>query len=99
VEITPEAVAIAAAKLGCRVGASREEVDTAFRRAVREQHPDVSGDSVAFMDLVRYRAILRDAAGPDRRRGSRKAGDPKGALRRKDTWSASAAHSKLDLGL
>ena len=48
----------AAAVLGIAPGASRAEIDAAFRRAARASHPDLVGESGAFLRATEARDLL-----------------------------------------
>jgi hypothetical protein len=56
--MTPEE---AAALLGVRVDATRAEIEFAYRRAARASHPDITGESTAFMRVTEAHDVLLDA--------------------------------------
>jgi hypothetical protein len=55
--------ATAASLLGVSVDASRADIERAFRRRARVEHPDVSGDPSAFAAVTAARDVLVRAAG------------------------------------
>lgn len=55
--MTPEE---AAALLGVRVDASRAEIEFAYRRAARASHPDLVGESDAFVRVTEAHDVLID---------------------------------------
>lgn len=50
----------AAALLGVRADASRAEIEFAYRRAARASHPDLAGESDAFVRVTEARDVLID---------------------------------------
>jgi len=72
----PDPVAAAFAELGVPEDADREVVRDAYRRRVKEVHPDQGGDADAFRRLRQSYTVAReaadaaDSAGPDRSRAS-----------------------------
>ncbi len=48
----------AAAILGIEPGAGRPEIDAAYRRAARASHPDLAGESDAFVRATQAREVL-----------------------------------------
>ena len=57
--------ATAARLLGVPVDASRADIERAFRRRARLEHPDVSGDPTAFAAVTEARNVLVRAEGWD----------------------------------
>ena len=55
--------ATAASLLGVPVDASRADIDRAFRRGARREHPDITGDPAAFAAMTEARDVLVRAEG------------------------------------
>lgn len=77
----------AEALLDCRAGATREEVQSAYRRAVRRHRPDLDRVDRGWIGRVQAARDLLAAHAPPERRRRRRRGDPPGVERlRRATW-------------
>ena len=96
-------VAAAESLLGCRRGATRAEVQAAYRRALHRERPDlgaVDGEWVTRMQAARD--LLLACAPPDRRRRARRDPTPPSSYlpRRRASWGlAPERDSRLEMRL
>ena len=68
-------VAAAETLLGCRRGATRDEVAAAYRRTLQRERPDLGGvDGARLREVQAARDLLLACAPVDRRRRARRAG-------------------------
>ncbi len=96
-------LAAAETLLGCRRGATRAEVQAAYRRTLHKERPDLGGvDGARVRELQAARDLLLAFAPPDRRRRVRQeAGSPASYLpMRRAVWGlVDEQDSRLELRL
>jgi hypothetical protein len=96
-------VAAAETLLGCRRGATRVEVQAAYRRTLHRERPDLGAvDGARLRDVQAARDLLLACAPPDRRRRARReAGSaaPYLSMRRSVWGLVDERQSRLELRL